>query len=72
MVCPLGPPPHTGPSAACHEFSRVVTLSSEWRRYSLNVTTPSHVLNGDSSWVFVQLEGAGKALVDLVELVEAV
>jgi hypothetical protein len=37
----------------------------------MDVTTPGHVLNGDTSWVFFQLEGAGKALVDLIELVEA-
>ena len=70
VPCTVGPAPHTGPSAACHEFSKNVTLTSEWTRYSLDVTTPSHVLNGDTSWVFFQLEGAGKALVDLIELVE--
>ena len=71
MPCTVGPPPHTGPSAACSEFSRSVTLTSEWTRYTVDVKTPGHVLNGDTSWVFFQLEGKGKALVDLLELVEA-
>ena len=64
-------PPLKGPSAICHEFSLNVSLTPEWTHYSMEVVTPGRVLNGDTSWVFVQLEGAGKALVDLLELVEA-
>ena len=48
----------------------VVTLTDTWQRFSLDVSTPDHALDGDTSWAFFQLEGAGKALVDLFELVE--
>lgn len=64
VECPLGP------KALCHEFSAVVTLTDTWQRFSLDVSTPDHALDGDTSWAFFQLEGAGKALVDLFELVE--
>ena len=45
-------------------------VSLAWAMHSVVVSTPPHPLNGDTSWVFVQLESAGKALVDLLELVE--
>lgn len=61
-VCPAG--------EDCCTSSAVVTLTEEWVLYSVVVGTPPHPLNGDTSWVLVQLEGAGKALVDLLELVE--
>jgi hypothetical protein len=54
----------------CYTSSAVVTLTEEWVMHSVVVSTPPHPLNGDTSWVFVQLESAGKALVDLLELVE--
>ena len=65
-----GVPCPDGPKASCHEFSLVVELTPSWRRYELNVSSPDHALSGDTSWVFVQLEGVGKALVDLFELIE--
>ena len=70
VACTVGPPPYKGPSAACNEFSLNVSLTAKWTKYQLVVQTPGHILNGDASWVFVQLEGMGKALVDLIELVE--
>ena len=37
VPCTISPPPHKGPSAACHEFSLNVSLTSEWTKYLLQL-----------------------------------
>ena len=61
--------PSRAPCVEPHCFVSNVTLGSTWQRYELNVSSPDHVFSGDTSWVFVELVGAGTALVDLLELV---